>query len=161
MLSQDSVPMDPSYTGPMPSYDTSTKRYKPTKEFVEGMIQMFKDGGKLPKRLCFEIVLGCKEALDRENSLVEVDIGKGVKCDIVGDTHGVSTLPLFRFAVLTISSPQQFFDLCNLLSMLTPPSDTHAILFNGMSHASKVDRKLIVEPQATLLIEDHGPSKSR
>ena len=90
MLSQDSVPMDTSYTGPTPEYDSTTKRYKPTKEFVEGMIQMFKDGGKLPKRLCFEIVLGCKEALDKENSLVEVEIGKGVKCDIVGDTHGVS-----------------------------------------------------------------------
>lgn len=92
MLSQDSVPMDTSYTGPIPEYDSKTKRYKPTKEFVEGMIQMFKDGGKLPKRLCFEIVLGCKEALDRENSLVEVEIGKGVKCDIVGDTHGVRLL---------------------------------------------------------------------
>lgn len=113
MITSDSVPMDNSYTGPMPEYDSSTKRYTPTKEFVEGMIQLFKDGGKLPKRICWEIVLGCKEALDRENSLVEVDIGKGVKCDIVGDTHG------------------QFFDLCNLLNMLTPPSETHAILFNG------------------------------
>ncbi|KAJ9114247.1 hypothetical protein QFC22_005699 [Naganishia vaughanmartiniae] len=113
MITSDSVPMDTSYTGPMPEYNSTTKRYSPTKEFVEGMIQLFKDGGKLPKRICWEIVLGCKEALDRENSLVEVEIGKGVKCDIVGDTHG------------------QFFDLCNLLSMLTPPSETHAILFNG------------------------------
>ncbi|KAJ9127344.1 hypothetical protein QFC24_000751 [Naganishia onofrii] len=96
MITSDSVPMDNSYTGPMPEYDSSTKRYTPTKEFVKGMIQLFKDGGKLPKRICWEIVLGCKEALDRENSLVEVDIGKGVKCDIVGDTHGVA-LTLFAY----------------------------------------------------------------
>lgn len=104
MLSQDSVPMDPSYTGPTPTYDPSTKRYKPTKEFVEGMIQMFKDGGKLPKRLCFEVVLGCKEALDREESLVEVEVGKGVKCDIVGDTHGVSPVPASLIPSLIPSS---------------------------------------------------------
>lgn len=100
MINSDSVPMDTTYTGPMPEYDSSTKRYKPTKEFVEGMIQMFKDGGKLPKRIVFEIVLGCKEILDQESSLVEVDIGKGVKCDIVGDTHGVSQLfTLLGFAL--------------------------------------------------------------
>jgi serine/threonine-protein phosphatase 5 len=125
--------MDTTYTGPMPEYDSATKRYKPTKEFVEGMIQMFKDGGKLPKRIVFEIVLGCKEILDQESSLVEVDIGKGVKCDIVGDTHGVSFV-MERFALLLpdLRCPcQQFYDLCNLLTMLTPPSETHAILFNG------------------------------
>lgn len=134
MITSDSVPMDTSYTGPMPEYDSATKRYKPTKEFVEGMIQMFKDGGKLPKRIVFEIVLGCKEILDQESSLVEVDIGKGVKCDIVGDTHGVSILigwSAFLPADLRRSF-QQFYDLCNLLTMLTPPSETHAILFNGM-----------------------------
>ncbi|KAJ9092429.1 hypothetical protein QFC21_006811 [Naganishia friedmannii] len=135
MITSDSVPMDNSYTGPMPEYDSATKRYTPTKEFVEGMIQLFKDGGKLPKRICWEIVLGCKEMLDRENSLVEVEIGKGVKCDIVGDTHGVS--PKRRFAMtrtinaVSTCALQQFFDLCNLLNMLTPPSETHAILFNG------------------------------
>lgn len=97
MLSTDSVPMDTAYTGPLPDYDATTKRYKPTKEFVEGMIQMFKDGGKLPKRIVFEIVLGCKEILDGESSLVEVEIGKGVKCDVVGDTHGVSPARRFRW----------------------------------------------------------------
>lgn len=29
------------------------------------------------------------------------------------------------------SLSQQFYDLCNLLTILTPPSDTHAIVFNG------------------------------
>lgn len=136
MITSDSVPMDTSYKGPMPEYDESSKRYTPTKEFVEGMIQLFKDGGKLPKRLCWEIVLGCKEALDKENSLVEVNIGKGVKCDIVGDTHGVSPGGAEFVAddiadIILPCAHQQFYDLCNLLNMLTPPSETHAILFNG------------------------------
>jgi hypothetical protein len=90
LIKTDSVPMDADYAGPTPSYDEPSGRYRPTKEFVEGMIQLFKDGGKLPKRLCWEVVLGCKDAVESELSLVETVVEKGVVCDVVGDTHGVS-----------------------------------------------------------------------
>ena len=76
---------------PLPiTSDEPNGRYKPSKEFVEGMIESFKKGGKVPKRVAWEIVLGCKDAIDRERSLVEVTVPEGVTCDIVGDTHGVS-----------------------------------------------------------------------
>lgn len=51
------------------------------------MIEGFKNGGKLAKRVVWEIVLGCKEVLDRERSLVEAEIPEGVTCDVVGDSE--------------------------------------------------------------------------
>lgn len=32
---------------------------------------------------------------------------------------------------MPLPRPQQFFDVCNLLSMIKPPSDTHFLVFNG------------------------------
>ncbi|GMK58381.1 hypothetical protein CspeluHIS016_0504130 [Cutaneotrichosporon spelunceum] len=93
--------------------DDPTGRYTPTKEFVDAMIETFKAGGKMPKRVVWEIVLGVKAIVDRESSLVEVTVPEGVSCDIVGDTHG------------------QFYDVYNLLSIITPPSENHMVVFNG------------------------------
>lgn len=58
------------------------------------MIEEFKKGGKLPKRIVYEIVLGVKEVLMKEESLVDIEVGEGVRCDIVGDTHGVRSPPI-------------------------------------------------------------------
>jgi serine/threonine-protein phosphatase 5 len=103
MIQDGACPLDTgSWKGPLPEFDEERKRYTPTKEFVEGMIQAFKDGGKLPKRIVWEIILGCKEALDREESLVEVTLDKGVKCDIVGDTHGVSHPAMLELSALKL-----------------------------------------------------------
>ncbi|RSH87663.1 uncharacterized protein EHS24_000177 [Apiotrichum porosum] len=93
--------------------DDPAARYTPTKEFVESMIETFKNGGKLPKRVVWEIVLGVLAIINSEPSLVEVTIPKGVTVDVIGDTHG------------------QFYDLHNLLSIITPPSEDHMIVFNG------------------------------
>ncbi|WVN87414.1 uncharacterized protein L203_102593 [Cryptococcus depauperatus CBS 7841] len=88
-------------------------RYTPTKEFVEGMVQSFKNGGKVPKRVAWEIILGCMSVVEKEKSLVEITIPDGVTLDVIGDTHG------------------QFFDVVNLLSLTTPPSPSHWMIFNG------------------------------
>lgn len=71
-------------------------RYRPTKEFVEGMIESFKTGGKVPKRIAWEIVLGVKDLVDRERTMVEVEVPEGVTCDIVGDS---TLFPQVLFAV--------------------------------------------------------------
>jgi serine/threonine-protein phosphatase 5 len=54
------------------------------------MIESFKKGGKVPKRVAWEIILGVKEIVEREKSLVEFTVPEGCTCDIIGDTHGVS-----------------------------------------------------------------------
>jgi serine/threonine-protein phosphatase 5 len=66
-------------------------RYSPKPDFVEKMIELFKNGGKLPKRVVWEIVLGVKDIVDKERSMVKAEVGEGVVCDVVGDTHGVSS----------------------------------------------------------------------
>lgn len=45
--------------------------------------------------------------------MTDIVLDEGVTCDVIGDTHG------------------QFFDLLHLLSLTGPPSNTHALLFNG------------------------------
>lgn len=54
------------------------------------MIEAFKTGGKLPKRVVWEIILGVKGIVDKERSMVSRVVDEGVVCDIIGDTHGVS-----------------------------------------------------------------------
>jgi hypothetical protein len=54
------------------------------------MIEAFKTGGKLPKRVVWEIILGVKAIVDKERSMVSRTVEEGVVCDIIGDTHGVS-----------------------------------------------------------------------
>ena len=61
-------------------------RYKPTADFVEGMIQSFKSGGKVPRRVVWEIVLGCWDVVKDEKSMVEVELPEGCTMDIVGDS---------------------------------------------------------------------------
>jgi serine/threonine-protein phosphatase 5 len=83
--------LEPSYDGPkLEEYVDAKgkKRARPTKEFVEGMIQHFKAEKLLPKRYVWWIVLGCQEELLKHESLVEVTIPEGQTCDVIGDTHG-------------------------------------------------------------------------
>jgi hypothetical protein len=54
------------------------------------MIEAFKTGGKLPKRVVWEIILGVKAIVDKERSMVSRTVEEGVVCDVIGDTHGVS-----------------------------------------------------------------------
>lgn len=56
------------------------------------MIESFKTGKKLPKRVVWEIILGVKAIVDKERSMVERTVDEGVVCDVVGDTHGVSQI---------------------------------------------------------------------
>ncbi|KAK4688789.1 serine/threonine-protein phosphatase 5, partial [Tremellales sp. Uapishka_1] len=92
LIAQGACALDTSSLSDMPLPQIPSDpnaRYTPTPEFVEGMIDTFKKGGKVPKRIAWEIILGVKDLLDKEKSLVEVEVPEGVTCDIVGDTHGV------------------------------------------------------------------------
>ena len=61
-----------------------------TLEFLQQMIQWFKEGKTLPKRYAWEIVIGAHDQFVKEESLVSVDIEEGVTCDVIGDVHGMS-----------------------------------------------------------------------
>lgn len=75
---------------PLPTIPSDPNaRYSPTEEFVKGMIESFKKGGKLPKRVAWEIILGVKDLVMKDRSLVEVEVPDGVHVDVVGDSESI------------------------------------------------------------------------
>ncbi|GAA5922540.1 hypothetical protein JCM1841_006193 [Sporobolomyces salmonicolor] len=107
-LEQGGSPIDSDYKGPRLPEDGL-----PTAEFVEEMMQWFKDSNVLPRRLAWQIILGAYDVLKEEETLVDVEIPEGQTINVIGDTHG------------------QYYDFLHLLSLTGKPSPTHSLLFNG------------------------------
>ncbi|ORY62711.1 Metallo-dependent phosphatase-like protein [Leucosporidium creatinivorum] len=107
-LAQGASPIDADYKGPRLPEDG-----KPTAEFIDELIEWFKDGNVIPRRIAWQIVLGAFEVLKKEPSLVDAFIPEGETINVIGDTHG------------------QFYDFYHLLSLTGRPSATHSLLFNG------------------------------
>ncbi|KAL1957669.1 hypothetical protein VTO42DRAFT_5646 [Malbranchea cinnamomea] len=84
-----------------------------TQEFIDDMIERFKNGKKIHKKFAFKIVRAVKDIVYNEPTMVEIGVEKGTKLTVCGDTHG------------------QFFDLLEIFRLNGYPSDTHAYLFNG------------------------------
>lgn len=101
-------PIENDYVGPQLPKDGL-----PTVEFVEDLIEWFKSGKVLPRRIAWQIVLGAQSILLNESTLVDVGIPVGQTISVIGDVHG------------------QFYDFIHLLSLTGKPSETHTLLFNG------------------------------
>ena len=84
-----------------------------TQEFIDDMIQRFKDGKKIHRKYVYQIILAVKNIVHAEPTMPEVSVEKDEKITVCGDTHG------------------QFFDLMELFRLAGAPSNTHAYLFNG------------------------------
>ena len=130
--------LDKSYAGPkLPtlSADSKTKqpKYEITAEFIDEMIEYFKSGKCVARRVAWEIILGCHEALAKEQSMVDVSLDEGVTCDVIGDTHGEVQCVLFMLFMYAENRTLagQFYDLLYLLELTGKPSSTHYLLFNG------------------------------
>ncbi|KAM0756689.1 protein phosphatase 5, partial [Meredithblackwellia eburnea MCA 4105] len=107
-LSQGASPIEADYAGPRLSPEGL-----PTVEFVDDLLNWFKDGKVIPRRIAWEIVLGAYDVLKAEPSMVDCDVPDGQTINVIGDTHG------------------QFYDFLHLLSLTGKPSPTHTLLFNG------------------------------
>ncbi|KAF3482398.1 serine/threonine protein phosphatase PPT1 [Arthroderma uncinatum] len=95
------------------SYDGARLEDKMTQEFIDDMIQRFKDGKQIHKKYAFQIVKAVRDIAYNEPTMVEVGVEEGSKMTVCGDTHG------------------QFFDLLEIFRLNGFPSDTHSYLFNG------------------------------
>lgn len=98
-------------------------------DYLKQAIQIFKDGGRLPKKHVFAIVAKVHQILKTENTMVEISLPhskvnhggnaddilltNAKKLTVVGDTHG------------------QFYDVMNMFNKFGFVSDEHAYLING------------------------------
>lgn len=84
-----------------------------TQEFIDDMIERFKNGKKLHKKYVYQIVIAVKKLVYEEPTMVEMEIPDDVRLTVCGDTHG------------------QYFDLLELFRLNNHPTDKHYYLFNG------------------------------
>lgn len=59
-----------------------------TQEFIDDMIERFKNGKKIHKKYVYQIILAVKDIVYNEATMVEMEIPDDVKLTVCGDTHG-------------------------------------------------------------------------
>lgn len=84
-----------------------------TQEFIDDMVQRFRDGKQIHKKYAFQIVKKVKDIVYAEPTMVEMNIQPDQTLTVCGDTHG------------------QFFDLMNIFELSGKPSPQRPYLFNG------------------------------
>lgn len=137
-IDYDSMLIEKTWQGPELKVSTSKPKPNETIEielegldlnYLKYMIQLFKAGGRLPKKHVFAIIAKVYTILKRESTMVEITLPhskleqgsssdeiilkNGKKVTVVGDTHG------------------QFYDVLNLFQRFGFVSEDHIFLFNG------------------------------
>lgn len=74
-------------------YDGAKLGDKMTPEFIEDMIERFKNGKKLAKKYVYQIIVAVLDIIKKEPTMVEHDVQDGHEITVCGDTHGKSFLP--------------------------------------------------------------------
>lgn len=95
------------------NYDGIKLGQEMTSEFINDMINRFKNGKKIHKKYVYQIIASVKKIVYDEPTMVEMEVKEGQKLTVCGDTHG------------------QFFDLLEIFRLNGFPSDSHLYLFNG------------------------------
>lgn len=70
-------------------YDGVRIENEMTQEFIDDMIQRFKDGKKIHRKYVFQIVKAVKDIVYNEPTMVEIGVDAGKKLTVCGDTHGM------------------------------------------------------------------------
>jgi serine/threonine-protein phosphatase 5 len=95
------------------SYDGPTLGDEMSLEFIQGMIQHFKDGKNLPRKYVYQVLLQIIKLLSDLPTLIEIDIPQDKHITVCGDVHG------------------QLYDVFRIFEMNGMPSDDNPYLFNG------------------------------
>jgi serine/threonine-protein phosphatase 5 len=69
-----------------------------TQEFIDDMIERFKNGKKLHKKYVYQIVIAVKKLVYEEPTMVEMEIPDDAQLTVCGDTHGMPFFFFFFFA---------------------------------------------------------------
>lgn len=70
------------------SYDGVRLGNEMTQEFIDDMIERFKNGKKIHRKFAFQIIKAVLDIVRKEPTLVEIGVEEGTKLTICGDTHG-------------------------------------------------------------------------
>ncbi|KAI8877755.1 protein phosphatase 5 [Backusella circina FSU 941] len=108
-LDVNAIAVDASYSGPRINEETN----KVDAEFVNAMVEAFKEQKKIHKKYAFMIILAIRQMMLELPSLIDVQVPKDGKLTVCGDVHG------------------QFYDFINIFNTNGYPSEKHAYLFNG------------------------------
>ncbi|KAL5594778.1 hypothetical protein BROUX41_001692 [Berkeleyomyces rouxiae] len=84
-----------------------------TQEFIDDMIERFKNGKKIHRKYVYQIIINAMKIVYDEPTMVEVEVPEDVTLTVCGDTHG------------------QYFDLMELFRLNGLPDEKHWYLFNG------------------------------
>ena len=95
------------------TYDGKALGKEMTQEFIDDMIERFKNGKTIHRKYVFQIVKAVKELCYDEDTMVEMEVDPASSITVCGDTHG------------------QYFDLLELFRLNGFPTDDHMYLFNG------------------------------
>ncbi|KAK8065595.1 hypothetical protein PG997_012342 [Apiospora hydei] len=106
-LDVESIAIEPDYDG------VKLEGNEMTQEFIDDMIERFKNGKKIHKKFVYQIVIAVKKICYDEATMVEMKIPDDVQLTVCGDTHG------------------QYYDLMELFRLNGKPTDKHWYLFNG------------------------------
>jgi serine/threonine-protein phosphatase 5 len=69
-------------------YDGVHLESEMTQEFIDDMIERFKDGKKIHRKYVFQIIKAVKDLVYNEPTMVEIGVDSGKKLTVCGDTHG-------------------------------------------------------------------------
>ena len=114
-----------------PSYDGAKLGDTMTLEFIEDMMERFKNGKKLARKYVFQIIIAVMDIVKNEPTMVEVEVEDGQEITVCGDTHGKFCLPLVLWKPELTPRAGQYFDLMEIFRLAGKPSEKHMFLFNG------------------------------
>lgn len=60
-----------------------------TQDFIDDMIERFKNGKKIHRKYVFQIIKAVKDLVYNEPTMVEIGVDAGKKLTVCGDTHGM------------------------------------------------------------------------
>eukprot|EP00933_Yihiella_yeosuensis_P033521 TRINITY_DN27211_c0_g1_i1.p1 TRINITY_DN27211_c0_g1~~TRINITY_DN27211_c0_g1_i1.p1 ORF type:complete len:446 (+),score=97.12 TRINITY_DN27211_c0_g1_i1:96-1433(+) len=105
----NSLPVDAGYTGPQYAGPSSVND-----AFIDGLLQLYKQQGKLPMKYVYQMTLDVQDILKNEKSLQRIPVPSGSKITVVGDLHG------------------QYFDFVHMIEQVSgKPNPSNPMLFNG------------------------------
>ncbi|KAG7851211.1 hypothetical protein KL941_000880 [Ogataea angusta] len=123
----DAISVESSYQGPDLDIKVEDKRVRVsmTQKYISNMVDLFRKGGKIPKKHAFAIVAAANEIFKEQPPMVEfglkrpataakeLQLEEARKITVCGDTHG------------------QFYDVLNLFRRFGKVGKDHIYLFNG------------------------------